>query len=68
MDPNSAVQNILDGPQRKFNESIELFLKLGINTSHGEQQVRGVAFLPNGIDKNLNIGTVYIYIYIYIYG
>ena len=32
----------------KFDESVELHVKLGVDSKHADQQVRGVVVLPNG--------------------
>ena len=39
----------------KFDETIELHIKLGIDPRHADQQVRGVVVLPNGTGKNVRV-------------
>lgn len=47
---------IIDSYQpRKFDESIELVVKLGVDPKQSDQMVRGAAVLPNGIGKNIRV-------------
>lgn len=39
----------------KFDESIELHVKLGVDSRHADQQVRGVVVLPNGTGKTSRV-------------
>ena len=39
----------------KFDESVELHVKLGVDSKHADQQVRGVVVLPNGTGKNVRV-------------
>jgi large subunit ribosomal protein L1 len=47
-----AVKLVKENKIAKFDESIEVHLKLCIDTKKGEQQVRGSAGLPHGTGKN----------------
>lgn len=42
----------------KFDETLELHMKLGINVKHAEQQVRGTTVLPSGTGKTVRICVV----------
>lgn len=42
----------------KFDESIELTVRLGINVKHSDQQVRGTLILPSGLGKTLKICVI----------
>ena len=42
----------------KFDESIELTVRLGINVKHSDQQVRGTIILPSGLGKTLKICVI----------
>ena len=42
----------------KFDESLELALKLGVNPKHADQMVRGTVVLPNGLGKTKRILVV----------
>jgi len=39
----------------KFDESVELHFRLGVNPRHADQQVRGVAPLPHGLGKKIRV-------------
>ena len=39
----------------KFDETIELHIRLGVDSRHADQQVRGVVVLPNGTGKNVRV-------------
>ncbi len=47
----AAVQLVKDTATAKFDESIELHIKLGVDSRHADQQVRGAVVLPHGTGK-----------------
>ena len=48
-DLNEAVKTVIDTAKAKFDETIELHVRLGVDPRQADQQVRGVlAHLPNG--------------------
>ncbi|MDD4606995.1 MAG: 50S ribosomal protein L1 [Patescibacteria group bacterium] len=53
-----AVDVIKKNPVAKFDETIELHLRLGINVKKTEQQVRGNVVLPHGTSKKLTIAAI----------
>ena len=39
----------------KFDETVEIHLKLGVDSRHADQQVRGAIVLPNGTGKSVRV-------------
>ena len=39
----------------KFDETVELHVKLGVDPRHADQQVRGAVVLPHGTGKNVRV-------------
>ena len=54
-DAEEAVELVLQTAKAKFDETIELSIKLGVDPRHADQQVRGVVVLPNGTGKKVRI-------------
>lgn len=52
---NEAVEMLKKFPSVKFDQSVEISLKLGIDPKKNEQQVRGTVPLPNGTGKSIRI-------------
>lgn len=50
-----ALQLVIDTAKAKFDETIELHVKLGVDPRHADQQVRGVVVLPNGTGKKTKV-------------
>jgi large subunit ribosomal protein L1 len=50
-----AIEILKKAPPVKFDQSVDLALKTGIDTQKSDQQVRGVVSLPNGTGKKLTV-------------
>ena len=54
-DIKEALDLIEKMPKAKFDETVELHVKLGVDSKHADQQVRGTVVLPNGTGKSLKV-------------
>lgn len=54
-DANKAIQNVLKGSTAKFDETIELHARLGVDGRHADQQVRGAIVLPHGTGQEVRV-------------
>ena len=50
-----ALEIIQKMPKRKFDETVELHVRLGVDSKHADQQVRGTVVLPHGTGKSLKV-------------
>ena len=50
-----AVDTLLALPKAKFDETVELHVRLGVDGKNADQQVRGVCILPHGTGKDLRV-------------
>lgn len=50
-----ALEILEKFPKAKFDETVELHVKLGVDSKHADQQVRGTVVLPNGTGKTLRV-------------
>lgn len=50
-----AVELVKKNANAKFNESVELHVKLGVDSRHADQQVRGATVLPNGTGNEVKV-------------
>ena len=54
-DPQDAIALVTQMPKAKFDETVELHVRLGVDSRHADQQVRGVVVLPHGTGKTKRI-------------
>ena len=54
-DPQEALKLVISASKAKFDETVELHVKLGVDGRHADQQVRGAIVLPNGTGKNVRV-------------
>ena len=54
-DINEAMDLVLSTAKAKFDETIELHVRLGVDPKQADQQVRGVIVLPNGTGKDVKV-------------
>ena len=54
-DPMEALQIVCNASKAKFDETVELHVKLGVDGRHADQQVRGAIVLPNGTGKSVRV-------------
>lgn len=52
---SEAINLMLSMPKVKFDETVELHIKLGVDGKQADQQVRGVVVLPNGTGKTKKV-------------
>ena len=50
-----ALEIIEKMPKAKFDETVELHVKLGVDSKHADQQVRGTVVLPHGTGKTQKV-------------
>jgi len=56
-DPAEAVELIKSAAGAKFDETVELHIRLGVNVRHAEEQLRGTLALPKGLGKNVSVAV-----------
>ena len=54
-DPNEALELVTKTAKAKFDETVEMHMKLGVDGRHADQQVRGAIVLPNGTGKSVRV-------------
>jgi ribosomal protein L1 len=50
-DPADAMELVINTGKAKFDETVEAHIKLGVDSRHADQQVRGAIVLPHGTGK-----------------
>jgi len=54
-DPSEALGLVVQTAKAKFDETIEVHIRLGVDSRHADQQVRGAVVLPNGTGKTKKV-------------
>lgn len=55
LEPKEAFELLLKTSKAKFDETVELHVRLGVDSRHADQQIRGAVVLPHGTGKTLRI-------------
>ena len=56
-DTAEALELTIKGATAKFDETVELHVRLGVDSRHADQQVRGAVVLPNGTGKSVRVAV-----------
>ena len=54
-EPKEAFELVVKAAKAKFDETVELHVKLGVDSRHADQQVRGALVLPHGTGKSVKV-------------
>ncbi len=54
-EPAEALDLVCQTSKAKFDETIEIHIRLGVDSRHADQQVRGAVVLPNGTGKKVKV-------------
>ena len=54
-DTAEALELVCQTAKAKFDETVEVHVKLGVDSRHADQQVRGAVVLPNGTGKDVKV-------------
>jgi len=57
LDPETAVKVVRESSTSKFDATIEVHVRLGVDPRHAEQMVRGSVVLPNGTGKKVRVAV-----------
>lgn len=56
-DANEAFDLVIKAAKAKFDETVEIHVRLGVDSRHADQQVRGAVVLPNGTGKTVRVAV-----------
>ncbi|MDP9344431.1 MAG: 50S ribosomal protein L1 [Actinomycetota bacterium] len=56
-DPAEAVRLVKELKRAKFDESVEIHVRTGLNVRHADEQLRGTIALPNGLGKSVSVAV-----------
>ena len=54
-DPDQAAQLVVSTGKAKFDETVEVSIRLGVDPRHADQQVRGAVVLPHGTGRSIRV-------------
>ena len=54
-DPREALECVISTAKAKFDETVEVHIRLGVDARHADQQVRGAIVLPHGTGKTVRV-------------
>ena len=54
---DEALKLVCDAAKAKFDETVEAHIRLGVDSRHADQQVRGAVVLPNGTGKSVRVAV-----------
>ena len=54
-EPDEALKLVIQNAKAKFDETVELHIRLGVDSRHADQQVRGAVVLPHGTGKTTRV-------------
>jgi large subunit ribosomal protein L1 len=52
---DEAISKLKEMPATKFDETVDVAIKLGVNPKHADQMVRGAVVMPNGLGKKIRV-------------
>jgi large subunit ribosomal protein L1 len=55
--PLTAVRLLKETPAAKFDETVEVHFRLGLNVRHADEQLRGTIMLPHGIGRDVRVAV-----------
>ncbi len=56
-EPQEAMDLVIQGATAKFDETVEIHLKMGVDSRRADQQIRGTVVLPHGTGKDTRIAV-----------
>lgn len=55
--PSEALELVKKSATAKFDETVEVHIRLGVDVRHADQQVRGTVVLPHGTGKTVRVAV-----------
>ena len=54
-DPLNAMELVIDTATAKFDETVEVHMRMGVDSRHADQQIRGTVILPHGTGRDVRV-------------